>query len=104
MTDALTQPRRLRYFKFALSKSMVELPWPSRTRLLERVGKHSGGLNVRLAFEAVGATRPVVLDTHGKRVLLEVIDAWLAEPSYTAIPAGVRELRDALQDELTRDA
>jgi hypothetical protein len=70
--------------------------------LLERVGKHSRGLNVRLAFEAVGATRPVVLDTHGKRVLLEVIDAWLAEPSYAAIPSGVRELRDALKDEFPR--
>ena len=68
MKDAVTQPSRIRYFKIALSKGTVELPWPSRTRLLDRVGKHSGGLKVRLAFEAVGATRPVVLDTHGKRV------------------------------------
>ena len=104
MKDVLTQPSRIRYFKIALSKGTFELPWPSRTRLLDRVGKHSGGLKVRLAFEAVGATRPVVLDSHGKRVLLEVIDAWLAEPSYVAVPEGVRELRDALQNEFARGA
>ena len=101
MTEAFTQPSRIRYFKIALSRSTFELPWPSRTRLLERVGTHSGGLKVRLAFEAVGATRPVVLDTHGKRVLLDVIDKWLSETSYVAIPAGIRELRDELQNELT---
>jgi hypothetical protein len=56
--------------------------------VLECVGKHSGGLTVRLASEEVGATRPVVLDTDGKRVLLDVIDTWLAEPSFAAIPAG----------------
>ena len=100
MTDALTQPRRIRYFKIALSKGTFELPWASRARLLDRVGKHSGGLQVRLAFEAVGATRPVMLDRDGKRVLLQVIEAWLAEPSYATVPEGVLELRNELQDDL----
>jgi hypothetical protein len=100
MTDALTQPRRIRFFKIALSKNMFELPWASRARLLDRVGKHSGGLQVRLAFEAVGATRPVMLNRDGKRVLLQVIEEWLAEPSYATIPKGIEELRDELQDEL----
>ena len=39
----------------------------------------------------------MVLDTEGKRVLLDVIDTWLAEPSFAAIPAGIRELRDELE-------
>jgi hypothetical protein len=94
------QPRRIRHFKIALSRNTVELPWPSRTRLLERVGRHNGGLQVRLAFEAVGATRPVKLDPAGKRVLLQVVERWLAEPGYGGMPDGIRELRDELQNEL----
>ena len=39
----------------------------------------------------------MVLDTEGKRVLLDVIDTWLAEPSFAAIPAGIRKLRDELE-------
>jgi hypothetical protein len=96
----VTEPRRIRYFKIALSRNTFELPWASRARLLDRVGKHSGGLQVRLAFEAVGATQPVILDAAGKRVLLEVVEAWLAEPSYATMPQGIRELRDELQNEL----
>jgi hypothetical protein len=101
VTEALTQPRRIRYSKIALARNTFELPWPSRTRLLERVAKDSGGLKLRLAFEAVGATRAVILDAEAKRILLQVIDAWLAEPSYAPIPKGIRELRAELQNEVT---
>ena len=79
MTDALTRPRRIRYFNIALATSTVELPWSSRSKLLDHVGKHSGGLQVRLAFEAVGTTRPVMLDAPGRRLLLEVVEQWLAK-------------------------
>jgi hypothetical protein len=41
-----------------------------------------------------------MLDRDGKRVLLQVIEAWLAEPSYATVPEGVLELRNELQDDL----
>jgi hypothetical protein len=100
MTDALKQPRRIRYFKIALSQKTLELPWASRARLLDRVGKHRGGLQVRLAFEAVGATRRGMLGTAEKRTLLEVIEAWIAEPSYATMPGGIQELCEELQNDL----
>jgi hypothetical protein len=67
MTDALTQPRRIRFFKIALSNNTFELPWQSRTRLLDRIGKHNDGLKLRLAFEAVGAPPRAVPVPQGRR-------------------------------------
>jgi hypothetical protein len=94
------EPRRVRYFSVALSRNSVELPWTSRGPLLKRVEGHDGGLQVRLAFEAVGASRPVMLDRAGKRVLLQVVEAWLAEATVNGLPQGVWELRNELQNEL----
>jgi hypothetical protein len=55
-----------------------------------------------LAFEAVGSTLPVRLEPGGKRVLLEVLEAWYAEVTVKGLPAGVWELRNELlaDDEL----
>jgi hypothetical protein len=98
-TDPPIEPRRIQHFRIALSRTTVELPWTSRKPLLERVNKHDEGLKVRLAFEAVGPTRPVVLEPAGKRVLLEVVEAWLGEVTVDRLPRGVWELRNELQNE-----
>jgi hypothetical protein len=98
--DPPIEPRRIRHFRIALSRNTVELPWTSRKPLLERINKHEDGLQVRLAFEAVGATRRVVLDAAGKRVLLQIVEAWLAEATVDRLPPGVWELRNELQNEL----
>jgi hypothetical protein len=55
---------------------------------------------VRIAFEAVGATRPVRLEPAGKRVLLQVVEAWLSEVTVDRLPPGVLALRNELQNEL----
>src|SRR4051794_1072026 len=94
------QPYPVRHFTIALSRNTLELPWTSRAPLLKRVERHAGGLQVRLAFEAVGATRPVKLDPAGKRVLLQVVEQWLGEATADGLPAGVWELRNELQNEL----
>jgi hypothetical protein len=99
-TDPSTEPRRIQYLRIALSRDTVDLPWASRRPLLERVNKHADGLQVRLAFEAVGPTRPVRLEPAGKQVLLEVVEAWLAEATFDRPPPGVLELRNELQNEL----
>jgi hypothetical protein len=50
------------------------------------------------AFEGVGATRPVVLDRTGKRLLLEVVEFWLRSGVEQLAP-GIFELRNALLDD-----
>jgi hypothetical protein len=98
--DPPTEPRRIKYFRIALSRNTVELPWTSRKPLLERVNKRADGLQVRLAFEAVGSTRPVRLEPAGKRLLLQVVEAWLGEVRVDRLPSGVMELRNELLNEL----
>jgi hypothetical protein len=40
------------------------------------------------------------LEPAGKRVLLQVVEAWLGEVTVDGLPAGVWELRNELQNEL----
>jgi hypothetical protein len=90
------EPRPIQELRIALSRNTVELPWTSRAPLLERVREHDAGLQVLLAFEAVGASLPVRLEPAGKRVLLQVVEAWLSQATVDGLPAGVSELRNAL--------
>ena len=99
-TNPSIEPRRTQYLRIALSRNTVDLPWASRRPLLERVNKRADGLHVRLAFEAVGPSRPVRLEPAGKRVLLEVVVGWLGEATFDRPPPGVLELRNELQNEL----
>jgi hypothetical protein len=99
-TDPPIKPRRIQYVRIALSRNTVDLPWASRAPLLERVRKHDAGLQVVLAFEAVGATLPVRLEPAGKRVLLQVVEAWFGQATMDGLPEGVWELRNELQNEL----
>jgi hypothetical protein len=94
------EPRRIQRFRIALSRNTIELPWGSRAPLLERLRKHDAGLQVVLAFETGGSTRPVRLEPAGKRVLLQVVEAWLGQVTVDGLPAGVWELRNELQNEL----
>jgi hypothetical protein len=90
------EPHRIRHFRIALSANTVELPWSSRAPLLDRLREHDAGLQVVLAFEAVGATQPVQLKQAEKRVLLQVLEAWLYQATAEGLPPGVGELRDEL--------
>src|SRR5438093_7217838 len=99
-TNPPIEPHRIQRFRIALSRNTVELPWASRAPLLEHVRKHDAGLQVVVAFSAVGATLAVHLEPAGKRVLLQVVEAWLGEATRDGLPKGVWELRNELQDEL----
>jgi hypothetical protein len=99
-TNPPIKPHRIQYVRIALSRNTVELPWASRAPLLERVREHDAGLQVVLAFEAVGATLHVRLEPAGKRVLLQVVEAWLSQANVDGLPPGVWELRNELQDQL----
>jgi hypothetical protein len=99
------EPRRIQHFRIALSRNTVELPWSSRAPLLESLRKDDAGLQVVIAFENVGSTLPVRLEPAGKRVLLQVVEAWLGQVTVDGLPTGVWELRnELLADDELKDA
>jgi len=48
-------------------------PWSAREEILEQLRKRSDALPVVRAFGALGATRPVELDTNRKALLVEAL-------------------------------
>jgi hypothetical protein len=75
----------------------VRIPWESRQALLERIRENTETKMIVAAFEAVGTSRPVDLDDHGKTALLLILSTWLAEASVPEqLPPGIFELRTAL--------
>jgi hypothetical protein len=82
------EPRRSSTSASASPRTRWKLLWSSRAALLERVRRHDAGLQVVLAIEAVGATRPVQLEPAGKRALLQVIEAWVGQETVNGLSAG----------------
>ena len=79
------------------------LPWPSRHALVDQIGRSDSLQRVRVAFEAVGTSRPVELAPDEKDALVHVIETWGGEVdgwSEKGLPAGILELRNALYDDL----
>jgi hypothetical protein len=93
-------PKRLNCVHVAASTGTVEIPWATRDQLLERLRQRRDALPIVRAFEAVGATRPVELDTNGKALLIEALGSWIDRADEDALPAGLLELRTALLDDL----
>ncbi len=88
--------------RIRLGRGDVDLPWSSRTALLDEI-RHLGSAKPIIgAFEAVGVSRPVVLTDDQKGVLLELIEFWGNQNrgGLKALPEGLYELRNALHDDL----
>jgi hypothetical protein len=78
----------------------VAIPWDSSQALLLRLRKDEHATTAVVdAFVVVGTSRPVVLDKVGKRILLGACTDWLDEAGVDALPPGIFELRNALEDE-----
>jgi hypothetical protein len=92
--------RRNERVMVATSRDIVVLPWSSRQALLGQMQRIDAARSAIDAFEAVGTSRPVMLDVDAKRVLVDSIGAWVEEVGARGIPAGVWQLRDALVDDL----
>jgi hypothetical protein len=93
-------PERLDWIEVALSRDTVTLPWASRDSLLEQFTRGTGK-EIRTAFEASGASRPVKLTLEQKAELVRVIETWhRIVGGYGGLPAGVFNLRNALLDDL----
>lgn len=85
----------------ASQATTVVIAWDSRQQLLDRLRRDQDANEAVIrAFEAVGTTRPVTLDKHGKRLLLVACFDWLNEAGGTAmLPSGIVDLLNALEDE-----
>jgi hypothetical protein len=83
----------------ALTPNDVTISWLGRQVLLGRL-QHAQDL--RAAFEAGGATRPVELTPAQRAELLAVLEAWALEtPSgYAGLPGEVLDLRNALMNDM----
>ena len=83
----------------ALKQSDVPLSWLGRQVLLGRL-QHAQ--EIRAAFEAVGATRPVELTPGQRAELLALLEKWALEtPSgYAGLPGEVLDLRNALMNDM----
>ena len=79
----------------------VRLPWRSRDFLLRKLRTTDGAEEIVKAFEDVGATRPVELNTEQKVVLYGVLDDRSFTSGFHELPEGFFELRNALSDEVT---
>ena len=78
----------------------VVISWDSRRQLLDRLRRDQDTSEAVIqAFEAVGTTRPVMLDKHVKRLLLAACFEWLNEVGGASmLPAGIVDLLNALED------
>jgi class 3 adenylate cyclase len=83
----------------AVPGAEVVVPLESRDALLEELRSRDDAEEVIAAFEAVGATRPVELDVYSQVVVVEAIRN-MEHRAEGRLPEGLRDLLDALVDEL----
>jgi hypothetical protein len=81
----------------------VELSWEARDELLERARRLEGHEPVVTAFEAVGASRPVILSRGEKEWLYHLVDhVWIEgeRVNVAELPRGIWDLRNTLNEDL----
>lgn len=81
----------------AVPGAEVALPSRSRDQLLDELRRRDDGEEAVAAFEAVGLSRPVELDVLSQVVVVETIREM---ETRGALPDGLRDLLEALVDEL----
>lgn len=80
---------------------LVSLPWESAQDFVARcIAAYPTVHSVVDRFRAVGVSRPVDLtDPNDRTFALAVIETWAAQVGADDLPAGIRELGDALRDD-----
>ena len=96
-------PERLDRVAITTTRATIELPWSSRDRLLHEIRNLDGADKIRIAFEAVGASRPVPLGRDDQVILCNAIESWAGSVTVDELPDGIWELRCALADEFHDD-
>jgi hypothetical protein len=99
-------PERLDRVVIAYAGARVTLPWASRDELLSEINHLENLKDIRHAFEAVGASRPVELTREQAILLIDTINLWSNKVSIAQLqlPADIWRLRCVLLDETQRTA
>lgn len=96
---------RLNRVTIATRYGPAEISWQAREQLLNEIRHLDSGRDVVAAFENVGATRPVELDSAGKQTLVDAIHVlWHNAGGLSNVDPGLTELRHKLVDELDAEA
>jgi hypothetical protein len=95
-------PERIDKITIATGRDTLTLPWSSRVALLDELQRYETGYEIRDAFTAVGASRPVELTNEQKTELLRVIEVWgeRTEGGMRGLAESILALRNALIDDL----
>jgi len=95
-------PERLNQVTVTTTRGDVVIPWSSRQALLGELERFSFTYPIRAAFQAVDASRPVQLTPHEKHDLAGLIHRWCRQTpgGFDGLPPGMRELWNALKDDL----
>jgi hypothetical protein len=88
-------PERLDTVTVQTARGSLPLPWDSRQTLLAEILRDDALRPTVVAFEAVGATRPVEIPPEQVGRLIDALDAWAAKLGCD-IPEGIAALREAL--------
>jgi hypothetical protein len=88
-------PERLDRVTVALGDREVIVSWNTREALMAQM-QDFDATELREAFDAVGATRPVELGPSQRDALLQLLEAWSRDED--PMPKELVELRDALID------
>jgi len=99
MTECLDRVR------IALSRSEVVISWAALEALLERLEGVGGAGRIIDEFRNAGTSRPIMLNAYENALLSRIVGNWVDEVGWVdaagepTAPAGVHELRNALEDE-----
>jgi hypothetical protein len=85
---------RLDRVRVDVAGKIVEISWDERDTLLEELAFAADTKPIRVKFEAVGASRPVELDTEERARLRIALDDWGSDRLQ---PEGIARLHEALR-------
>ena len=94
-------PARLDRVTITLWRGPVELPWDSRTQLIDEMSHLDSAADAIRAFNGAGASAPVRLGRDDKEMIARLIDRWAEDADENDLPPGIWGLRCALLDDLT---
>jgi hypothetical protein len=92
-------PRRLDRVRIVCPQGIFAIPGRSRDALLDQIRHLASAAEVRDAFIADGASRPVTLSGDDVAVLSGVLETWARKSGAQQLPPGLWELRNGLQDD-----
>jgi hypothetical protein len=96
--DAFAHTRANERVEITTGRESVKVTWEERQELLDRIWQAANGAVLGGKFEAVGTSRPVVLEGEDVDLLDTIVGVW--DQDAGDLPEGIRRLREMLQAEL----